>query len=599
MAISISSSIAVCLKAFNEFIEDFNDPNIEQPERLYVSQWQDELGRLRMWAANIGAHQTGQSSLDYRLRDSSHIRQQIIKLLDEIVERLKDVRNAIEEGEDEDVESLDDSSSETEGSGTEIQQLRKGIAIIIDCLFQMSMLVRKPAQHDLRVGSRKADVAAFEFYDDGHVRNKYPKADEALVSRLSHAITRRRMYLKYRERHAMKLKQGIDKITKVSKAGGTEVFSETIATDVQSWNINFDDTASESGLSQTSYAATLMSGGAITIPAPPRASQNGMPFECPYCYYIITIQSTRSWNRHVFKNLQPYVCTEMTCSTPEKLYATRHEWLHHLQSTHGCKESGETASRGKDEVCTCVLCGESQNTIKIHNRHMARHMQELALFVLPRNDEKSDSNYSNEPDSESELASSASGQENQEADHSHLPTEEDEEYVIRCLCGIQHDDGNIVFCNGCGTWQHIECYYHQDFRDGQPPDVRKVVHSCIDCDPRPFDTSGAILRQRGRFFPMKPKDEFQKIEVYDYEETEIEKPYPRKGKTRIPRTPTNRKGILLLGYSFDVEVSACSYSSVGQAYKYQEDTILISAALFKQQIDEIIKLGKETNALQE
>ena len=62
MAASISSSIVASLKAFNALIEQLNstDPN-DLPETLSMGQWEDELGRLRMWAANIGAHRTGQS----------------------------------------------------------------------------------------------------------------------------------------------------------------------------------------------------------------------------------------------------------------------------------------------------------------------------------------------------------------------------------------------------------------------------------------------------------------------------------------------------------------------------------------------------------
>ncbi len=390
MAISISSSIIACLKAFNEFIEEIQDPDKDEPEGMQVQTWQDELGRLRIWAANIGAHQTGQSSLDFRLRDSSHIRQQIIKLLNELPPRLQNVRDVIAEGEDEDVESLGGSSSEDEESQTEIQRIRKSVATIINCLFQMSILVRKPAQHDLLFGSRKADVAAFEPFDYSHVLDKFPKADKKLVSRLGHAITRRRQYLKYRERHAMKLRQGIDKVTNVSQGDEGTALSETVATDLHNWHIDFDDKASESGFSQTSYAPTLMSGGGITIPAPPRASQGGEPFECPYCYYVITVQSTRSWHRHVFSDLQPYVCTEIICTTPDKLYATRHAWLHHLKTVHRREESSRTVAGSQQETHTCAVCGDFQSTEKGRDRHVARHLQELALFVLPRTYEDSD-----------------------------------------------------------------------------------------------------------------------------------------------------------------------------------------------------------------
>ncbi len=408
MAISISSSIIACLKAFNGFIEEIQDPDKDEPEGVQVQTWQDELGRLRIWAANIGAHQTGQSSLEFRLRDSSHIRQQIIKLLDELPQRLQNVRDVIAEGEDEDVESLGGSSSEDEESQTEIQQIRKSVATIINCLFQMSILVRKPAQHDLLVGSRKADVTAFEPFDYSHVLDKFPKADKKLVSRLGHAITRRRQYLKYRERHAMKLRQGIDKVTNVSQGDEGTALSETVATDLHNWHIDFDDKASESGFSQTSYAPTLMSGGDITIPAPPRASQGGEPFECPYCYYVITVQSTRSWNRHVFSDLQPYVCTEIVCTTPDKLYGKRHEWLHHLRTAHCSQKLPHVIPAGdQTEDCTCMLCGDPQFTKHSYDRHVARHLQELALFVLPRNDEDSDDGEHASTESKSSIATYA------------------------------------------------------------------------------------------------------------------------------------------------------------------------------------------------
>lgn len=49
--------------------------------------------------------------------------------------------------------------------------------------------------------------------------------------------------------------------------------------------------------------------------------------------------------------------------------------------------------------------------------------------------------------------------------------------------------------------------------------------------------------------------EFREEESYDVEEEEIEKPYPRKGKTRMPRRLVNKRAIIELGYPFDEEVS--------------------------------------------
>ncbi|KAJ5907669.1 hypothetical protein N7495_000351 [Penicillium taxi] len=56
-----------------------------------------------------------------------------------------------------------------------------------------------------------------------------------------------------------------------------------------------------------------------------------------------------------------------------------------------------------------------------------------------------------------------------------------------------------------------------------------------------------------------------------------EKPYPRKGKTRMPRHMVHLHAILDLGYP----------------YKEEEETIVIQKALSKDQIDEVINLSRE------
>lgn len=48
-------------------------------ERLEI-----ELGRFKIWCGNLGAVQTGTSSLDFRLRDSTVMRTNVLKLLDRL-----------------------------------------------------------------------------------------------------------------------------------------------------------------------------------------------------------------------------------------------------------------------------------------------------------------------------------------------------------------------------------------------------------------------------------------------------------------------------------------------------------------------------------
>lgn len=432
MAASISSSIIACLKSFNQFIEDIRYLQETSGKDIVAGPWEDELGRLRVWAANIGAHQTGQSSLDFRLRDASHVREQIIKLLQGLLRRLQDARDVLVDDEKSDDEDAAGYPLDEEDPKTEIQELRESLACNINCLFQMSMLVRKPAQHDVYLGSKYADVAAFEPFDYNHVREKFPNADEALVKRLGKAITRRRKYLKYRERHAAKLRQGISDVDyeardlKDTQEGETmesamgSILSDTMATEFEQRNIDFEDKASDAGISQTSYEPTLLVGGSVTIPPPPTNSLGRAPFECPYCFCVIIIDGTRSWNKHVFQDLQPYICTISTCTTPDKLYSTRHEWLHHMNMVHPAAMTIDDTLEGGRGITACALCKGEIEPGKTHDRHLARHLQELALFILPGGEEElsADENQESESSSDAEsmhLAVSHIGSESSEA----------------------------------------------------------------------------------------------------------------------------------------------------------------------------------------
>ena len=313
-----------CLRSFNHLLALIKESSFASTEVPSIL-WEDELGRLRVWVENIGAHQKGQASLDFRLRDASHISKLIIRLLNGLKTTIEDVEVVLNEGSaagnDRAIYPLieDDST-------TEIQELHEQTLTIINELFQTSMLIRKPARHDVLTKSRLEDVKEFKPFDWDHTRNKLPSADGAVVQRLGHAITRRRGYLKYRERHRAKLGKGLGDI------GDQSEMSETTATNFQPENIDFEETHSNSGFSETSYSPSLVDGGTMTIPQPPKESADGEPFECPYCFFVITIGGTQSWTKHIFKDLQPYICTYQDCSRPDKLYDSRHEWFDHIKT---------------------------------------------------------------------------------------------------------------------------------------------------------------------------------------------------------------------------------------------------------------------------
>ena len=78
--VAIASLYNQCKNSFYKLLKKLelsNDQAIAQ--RLLI-----EAGRFRVWAGNAGAHRNGRVSLDYRLREASHIHEELSKLLGEL-----------------------------------------------------------------------------------------------------------------------------------------------------------------------------------------------------------------------------------------------------------------------------------------------------------------------------------------------------------------------------------------------------------------------------------------------------------------------------------------------------------------------------------
>lgn len=57
-------------------------PPLRESSKAVSSSADDQLGRLRIWAVNIGVAARGHASLDHRLRDGKEARQLTIDLLE-------------------------------------------------------------------------------------------------------------------------------------------------------------------------------------------------------------------------------------------------------------------------------------------------------------------------------------------------------------------------------------------------------------------------------------------------------------------------------------------------------------------------------------
>ena len=61
---------------------------------------------------------------------------------------------------------------------------------------------------------------------------------------------------------------------------------------------------------------------------------------------------------------------------------------------------------------------------------------------------------------------------------------------VQCVCGISEDDGNIIFCTKCGTWQHYTCYYSNQ--------MVSEFHVCNTCERNTSTPESTLQRKRLR-----------------------------------------------------------------------------------------------------
>ncbi len=222
-------------------------------------------------------------------------------------------------------DSLTDQASPT----SELEQLFLAIVETVTSLLKFSISIRRSTPRD-----RYARVASLSpldpSFDRNHVYEKYPclRSKPWLVDKLGRAITRRRDFLRYRERHHEKLadrnvlsafKKTPDHHNSVPTKPGTHSISirdgpkmadvasssadrsqlaSTTATTYIADSRNLLETASQAGLSEVSDVSSVGDDHdqeARPIPDPPKDSAGAKPFECPYCYTIQVVRKPSHW----------------------------------------------------------------------------------------------------------------------------------------------------------------------------------------------------------------------------------------------------------------------------------------------------------------
>ena len=205
------------------------------------------------------------------------------------------------------------------------------------------------------------------------------------------------------------------------------------------------------------------------------------------------------FRKHVFEDLQPYICTFPHCPKENELYGSQREWFDHEVQLHRrewycdvCSESfsekapfqehirekhSELGMGGNFEAVinrceravvsgiVCPLCGIDL-TFQTLEKHLGLHLQEIALFALPRTvpDEGSIGGKSMKVGFSDECSSEYSSRGSSDPESDGNKPEGNQPVLspvaiggIRCICSYQHDDGFLITCNQCSELQHGVC----------------------------------------------------------------------------------------------------------------------------------------------
>jgi hypothetical protein len=333
---AIAQNVHTVLRSFRTL-----DDALDGQDQALIHSFEDEKTRFKMWAGNLGAHQRGRASLDYRLREAPHLQEQVVYLLKDLSQSLQDALSmACDDAKETQAKALDDgqrgedsfTDSDFTDSDDEQGPPQSGLAGVsvdiqeaIDCLLRLSVAIANPAPHE-RVRVRGAgpleDVSFRETYDIGYVRDKFPRMDFRLAQVLGRAITRRRQFFKYREAHHARLAAGLETLVHDGNVGAedtarTEIVPKTVASSLPEHlksltNVDLttgvldEDNTSETGLSQTSYAtsAGFLAGDVdgqpmkppppLKVPPLPKGADRGS-FECPFCYRMVSASTRAAW----------------------------------------------------------------------------------------------------------------------------------------------------------------------------------------------------------------------------------------------------------------------------------------------------------------
>ncbi|OBR06238.1 Transcription factor RfeG [Colletotrichum higginsianum IMI 349063] len=410
-------------------LEDSDDGSVRK--RLQY-KFRDQLARLRVWSGDTGALDRGQDSLESRLRDASHIRTQILELLNDLAQSLKDARDIMASfgpswnGLNNEKEVPDDVDAETEGT-----EIATDITDLVDCLSRLSFSIHNPAPHDEILASKVTDAESFEQQDIQHVRTRFAGIKYYLARRLGKAISRRREYFQYLKTSQPGFRsRGSTNESQLGPKLKPLLTPEQVERIISAGDLS-DDDDSDLGDSQSIHQTPRMASQKTKDPRVARQRSASMftsllkgatdiSVECPYCYTEISVRTASSLKKHLLGDLKPFNCLAEVCAISENSFSTLDEWMQHMLQNHLrtyrcpvlCKNTFISRSDcakhlaqehpesipehhvdalirlsseplDPDMGVSCPMCLESLPSLKNYKTHVGDHLMSLALVALP------------------------------------------------------------------------------------------------------------------------------------------------------------------------------------------------------------------------
>ncbi|KAK6354420.1 hypothetical protein TWF730_008825 [Orbilia blumenaviensis] len=375
---TITSLVADCHSLFQEILENI------RPQADEFDIVETQFGRLNIWASNIGALATGNSSLDHRLRLKDDIKSMVIQLLDVLSESLRQV--------------IDKGGDPTHWTRI-FEEAIDGVSASLDRLQTLAIAIRKSSTQSRNIRSKAFsggdNESNFRDFVLTILKHRFKEANGSLCEQLAESIALRRKQFSYRIQHQEKLARsttqldslssqaehpivagtkhrlpmqpienlGIDKRESKRLRFASPVFSSaryfvapsqtnasTLDTKVFR-KILLEPKAPRSIVSQ----GTFVQDSKLEYPPPPATATEQRECTCPYCCEILTSTLARQeewWRHHVDKDLEPYSCISEKCRSLPVQFFKFHDWLEHME-THG---PSNTAWNVHLQMFQCPLC---------------------------------------------------------------------------------------------------------------------------------------------------------------------------------------------------------------------------------------------------